>query len=1266
MDHYEKATRQKNPRETANLFSKLTFLYTARLFGKDLEERNIYEVLKCFQSKKCGDKLEKAWATENTLENTSPSIYRLLWRRFGWRYLLIGFVDLAYKIFHTIMEPLAISKLTSYFTPSQTEISRHDAYLYAVLVLFLNVFYAIYTHNCLLWAKQLGIEIKTAFSSLLYRKALKLTPSALANISLGNLATLITKDVYTFEVAIWMFNDIWSGLMQTCVICYLLYIKIGPVSFLGIGVILSAMPLLVFLGRWISRLRLVTGKMTDERLQKSQEAFSFIRIIKMYTWEKFFIENINQIRKKEMKKLLMSSYLAVCLIIVGILFSRLGLYSLVISYIWMGYSVNTELMFYIIALFKELEYNLGGLIPYSMGRAAEVYSALTRINTVLTAEELPSKSSSKAATSGPIVEVRGANVNIGNSLILEDITFRTTAGLTLVTGSVGSGKSSLLKTLLQDYPLSSGYLMTSGRISYASQDPWLFPSTIRQNILFGENLNEKRYQEVIRVCALQYDLNLFDNGDETIVSDRGLNLSKGQQARINLARAIYKDSEIYLLDDSLTALDSQVQDHIFNECIKTFLKNKICIMVTQNVKHMQEADVVVTMEHGRIQSCGKPDVKILEKINEMISNDTDSDQETETKDTTDGEERNEIEETPLLETEQNAAKNIYNEMKKKGRVDFENYKKYVMFGGGAFLVVLNLLLFAVGQFSDSYSSRLLAHWVDEQQHVIDLQNATLEMNDTGNNTTIPLKNDTSSLSEALRESQFTITFYSVTLLISAVFQSFKAFAIFNFCRKASVNVHKTMINSVMNAVMAYFDTHLLGNILNRFSQDMNNIDEQLSYNLSEILRSTFSALGIVVLIVIVNKRFLIYAGIIFIFLMILRRLYLPTGRSLKRLSSSTRSPIMGHLNASLEGLTTIRAYGVQDILKDEFDRHTDLFTSTHYMTQCATRAFGFSMNIVCTLLICMVIVTFIFFDTDTSAGDVGLALTQVLYLSDEVQWGVRVWADLESLMTSVERVMEYTEIKPEIKEGQEIANWPNKGAVTYENVSLTYNDNEIVLKNLNFKIEPHEKIGIVGRTGAGKSSIIASIFRLYESEGTILIDDVDIKTVSLKLLRKKLAIIPQDPVLFSGTIRTNLDPFREFEDEHLWKILKKVNLHGVVPSLSLEVRGNSSNFSSGQRQLICLARAILRESKIIILDEATANMDQETDSLLYSIIEENFSDCTVITISHRITTILKCDRVLVMDRGEVKQYDTPSNLLENEDGIFYGLVKQAGSLDYLS
>lgn len=495
MDHCEREKRKRNPRETANLCSLLTFAYTAGLFRKafknDLEEEDLYEVLHKCSSKRCGDKLEKQWIIENK-KDTPPSIVRLLWGRYGYRYLLIGFIELAKKIFYSVYEPYALSSLISYFKPGQTKLTINDAYFYAAFVMLLNIFDCVYIHNYIIWVQQLAIEIKTSFSSLLYRKALKLTPSAINDISLGNIVTLITKDVHTFQQSIWMINDTWIGIIQTIIICYLLYSKVGAVAFIGIGVLCGVLPMQMYVGKFISRLRLKVNKKTDQRLQVTQETLSAIRIIKMYTWEKIFYDKVNAARVIEISKMLLGFYLKIILIMAGILSSRLGFYILIMSFLWMGYTTSTELVFYILSLFKDLRRTLGIVIPYGMGRAAELYSAVVRINKVIQAEELSPKLGTDEPTLKPLIELKEATVHIKEFEVLKNISFRTESGLTLITGTVGSGKSSLLKAILQDYPLTSGYLVTHGRISYASQEPWLFPSSIKQNILFGETYNEKR------------------------------------------------------------------------------------------------------------------------------------------------------------------------------------------------------------------------------------------------------------------------------------------------------------------------------------------------------------------------------------------------------------------------------------------------------------------------------------------------------------------------------------------------------------------------------------------------------------------------------------------------------------------------------------------------------------------------------------------------------------------------------------------------------
>lgn len=1273
MDHSGADVRKKSPRDRANILSLVTFTYTRGLFRRalkqDLEEKDLYAVAKSCSSKRCGDRIERNWNKEIERKRDDPSIARLLFHTFGRYYFTIGIVNLLWRIFLINAEPYAVSNLVDYFKPNQTSVTRNDAYFYAGATVGLNMFHFFYIHNYIIIVQQLAIRVRTSFCSLIYRKALKMTPAAVGELTTGNIVTLITKDVHTFEQSIWLVNDMWVGMLLVCVIIYNIYLKMGSASFLGISLLLSVLPLQIYMGKWMSILRLKVGKKTDERLQVTQETLSTIRIIKMYTWEKFFVNKVNKARHKEITWLLKTFCLRMSIVITGMLCSRLGFATLLISYIWLGHSPDAQLIYSVMILFRELKHYLGILIPYGMARSGDLYAAVVRIKRIICAEELKLNANQTVTdeiTLKPRVSLKAVTVELRSKQILQDVTLDIDSGLILVTGAVGSGKSSLLKTILHDYPTSSGHLTTHGRISYASQDPWLFPSSIRQNILFGADFNRQKYNEVVRVCALEYDFSLLDKGDETIVADRGLNLSKGQQARINLARAVYRDSEIYLLDDSLTALDGRVQDFIFKNCIKEYLKGKIVILVTQNLHHLKECDKVVVMAHGKVKSFNSPDEVNEKDIEKIVGMDDDLERENEDKQQIVDEEEEELKEEidKLLEDSKEETNNkwaprlsmqkrkkVYHEVNKKGDVSLNVYNKYIKFGGGYLFFALVVAIFSCNQFTDSGISKTIGKWVDLQTEVLDY-----EIHNSTNSSiyweTVDLKN--------------TVFKYLVIIIFTdGALTMLRSFLLFYFCRKASINIHKSMTTTIINACMVFFDTHFIGNILNRFSQDLTNMDESLPFVFYEFIRVFFSVCGILFLIILVKWDFIIPAIIFFIILFFLRRAYLPTGRSLKRLEAATRSPMVGHLNASLEGLTTIRAFKQQGLLHDEFDRHQDLYTSAHYTLTYSSRALGFYIDCLCSMLIMYIIFQLLFFNSGASVGDVGVVVTQVMQLAGHVQWGVRNWADLENQMTSVERLLEYTVIPQETKEGITLENWPKAGEVVFNNVSLTYNKAEKVLKNITFTLLPGQKIGIVGRTGAGKSSIIATLFRLYEVEGQVLIDGVDIKTLSLEFLRQKIAIIPQDPILFEGTIRSNIDPMNKYTDKEIWTALEKVKMKESFTSLSVIIGPSGSNFSSGQRQLICLARAIIRRNKIVVLDEATANMDPETDALLHNVIKENFTDCTVFTIAHRLHTILDADKIMVLEQGKIIEFDEPNALLEKENGMFYKMVQQSGLLSML-
>ncbi|XP_066159001.1 probable multidrug resistance-associated protein lethal(2)03659 [Euwallacea fornicatus] len=1231
MDNSGNGHRRSNPRDRANVFSFLTFAYTFGLFrrgvGGKLQDKDVYSIPEDCNSKKCGDETELEW-------KQNKALLKVLWRRFRMRYSILFIFHLVWIVFNSIVQPHVTSKFISFFQ-KRSKISRTDAYFYAGTVIGLSIFHCFWAHNYSMLQCKLEIQMKASLTSLIYRKVLKLRPGEISETNMGNIVTILTKDIKLMVHNIWTLSNMIIGIMQIFVVFYLLYAKMGPPSAIAISILCGGLMIQVMLTRTITNLRLKVGKMADKRLQLTQEALSVLRIIKMYTWEMFFFNRICDARKKEMQKTMTAFYLRVCLILMGIIGSKITFPVLLISYLALGYATTTELVFYVLSIFREIKHAAGIVIPLGLTHFAEFYASVTRISKLLQIEEhyIPVN----VIEGKPKIVFQDVVVSIHNENILKNLSFNiNTSGLNVITGPVGSGKSSILKTILGDYAASKGSVTVCGSVSYASQDSWLFPSTIKQNILFGQTLEKNRYQEVLKVCCLEYDLNLLPQGDETVVTDGGMNLSKGQQARINLARAIYKNSDIYLLDDSLAALDVRVQEDIYNNCIKNYLKEKIVLFVSQNPAHFQEALRVIFLDRGSIKQVS--DLSELGELNKPGGSGIAEEDDQEER------ELMEVMEMKPLESRTR----VYREEKKEGRVEVGIYLKYFKFGGGLMIFALILCLYLATQSTESYSAKLLSLWVDYQQQVYDLS--------VGNNVTSK-RNETLTYEEALQNKISTFNLYAILVFSSGGFAFLRSYSILRFCRRASVKIHQLMCRSVIHCLMIFMDNHFIGNILNRFSYDLDVIDEHYPYILMEFTRRILSIAGMLILIATVNWVFLLLAVGFFFVLYLLRMAYMPTGRALKRLEAMTRSPLVGHLNASMEGLTTIRAYKAEDVLKDEFDKHQDLANSTYYMVATTSAAFGFAMDIAAATFVVSIVLILLFVDIHISVGDVGLALTQVMMLTQFLQWAVRHWAELENCMTSVERALEYTEIKQEESKGGAVNDWPKYGSIEYQSVGLSYNSSAAVLKNINFTVNAGEKVGIVGRTGAGKSSIMSTLFRLYDYEGKILIDGVDIASVSTNFLRRNVSVIPQDPVTFEGSIRDNLDPHKLYPDKQLWNVLESVRMKHLIACLDDDIV--SLSLSTGQKQLLSLARTMMKENKILILDEATANMDEETDLLVNKLIKESFSNCTVIMIAHKLSTILDCDKVIVLDNGNVAEYEDPKTLLANKGSLFYAMKNRS-------
>ncbi|XP_050302533.1 ATP-binding cassette sub-family C member 4-like [Anthonomus grandis grandis] len=1234
-----------NPRETANIFSIITFFYNYRILkqGKkqDLQEKDIYNVIPEFDAERLGNKLETKWRQERK-KKSKASIIKCLISCFGWTYVMYTLVQLLFGTVILLLTPTIFSKFVAYFQPGQNVITTMDAYKYAFALLGLQLFNVFYTNNFQQLITEYSIKVRTAVCSLIYRKALRLDSVAFSQMSIGKIVTLMSKDVFSIDSGVGFIKEIIIGLLQLAVASYLLYQRVGVSAFPALGVILVIIPLQLFIGKKTTDRRIITAKRTDERFRLLQETLSAIKIIKMYTWETFFERLIHAARLKETDQIKIVYYLKAFIVTFGTFTINLAFYVLLIFYIARGNPVDPETVYYVQTCLGAIKLSIGLLMPMGIAQTADMFASFSRIQTYLDAAEYKKPvSDQEFYSSQPSIYLDNVKVTIQGKEVLKSVSLNLQEGLLLITGNVGSGKSALLKAILGEYPIASGRMNVWGSLSYATEEPWVFPSTIRQNILFGQAFNRSRYEKVLEACALTYDLKYFEKHDQTIIGDRGINLSKGQQARICLARSVYRESDIYLLDDVLSSLDNHVNKHIFEKCIRGLLRDKICILVTNNINNIKAVDCseILVVENGSTLNLEQQKDALDKRITYYIDEEGSRDNLVPESDESISSFMEEAKETDLLlNGSVKVDQNLYHEKNKEGKVLWSNYSRYYRFIGGAFVTVYLFVVFLIAQFCISYSEKMISIWVNLEPNITKL----VKSNQT----------ETEEYMNLIQKREQFLNIYTILILAGLVFIILRSYSSFFFCMNGARKLHRAMVKAMLHTYMHFFDDHFIGNIINRLSKDFHIIDEYMPFLVLEAYRLVFMILGVIALVASVNWILFIPSFFFIIKLYFVQRLYLPAGRSLRRLEAATRSPIIGYLNSTLEGLAIVRASEQQDQLRTEFDMHQDVFTSTCFMNQTTMRFFTFILDLFGAFFMGGIALKFLIFSQGTTAGDVGLALTQSTMLAGLIQYAVRQLTEIENVMTSVERVLEYADAELESKTGKKLENWPLEGAITFEDVCLTYKfDGRSVLNNVSFNISGGTKLGIVGRTGAGKSSIISILFRLYDYEGFIRIDGEDISKLSLDFLRSKISIIPQDPILFSGTIRSNIDPFQQFSDKEIWSALEKVHIKSFIKTLSQPVKDLASMYSSGQKQLLCLARAVVQNNKIIVLDEATANIDPETDLLLQKTVEECFKKCTVLTIAHRLNSVMKCDKILVLDNGRIVEFDEPKVLIGDSNGI---------------
>ncbi|XP_061394479.1 multidrug resistance-associated protein 1 isoform X3 [Musca vetustissima] len=1188
-----------------------------------------------------------------------------------------------------------IGFVEDYTLPEDQQQPEWKGIFYAVLLFLLAAVQTIilgqYFHRMFI----VGLRIRTALINAIYRKALVLSNATRKESTVGEIVNLMAVDAQRFMDLTTYLNMLWSAPLQIALALYFLWQLLGPSVLAGLAVMIILIPVNGVIANRIKTYQIRQMKYKDERVKLMNEVLSGIKVLKLYAWEPSFEKQVLEIREKEIATLKSTAYLNAS---TSFLWSCAPfLVSLVTFATYVLIDENNVLdatkTFVSLSLFNILRFPLT-MLPMLISNLVQTQVSVKRINKFMNSEELdPNNVQHDPKKPHPLSIENGVFSWGDGDITLKNINMHVKKNtLCAIVGTVGSGKSSVVQAYLGEMEKISGSVNTVGSIAYVPQQAWIQNSTLRDNILFGKPYDRKRYNRVIDACALRPDIQMLSAGDQTEIGEKGINLSGGQKQRISMARAVYSDADLYFLDDPLSAVDSHVGKHIFEQVIgpKGLLGKKTRVLVTHGITFLPQTDNIYVMKMGEISESGTyqellikkgdfsdfllqhlqeggEEVEDLDVIKQQLEGNLQSDElknqfrkaitlakqeslsdsvsvrsfesgtssirrrkrmDSQTSVTTVASKKDLEDQGKLIETEKSQT----------GGVEFAVYKHY-MKSVGIFLSLATLILNFVFQAFQIGSNLWLTKWSNDKDVA----------NDTG------LRDMYLGVYGAFGFGQGILS-YGLTL------------APWLGTLRAGRIIHKEFLISIMRLPLKFFDTTPIGRIMSRFSKDIESLDTTLPELFDAYIWCMFEVLATIVVISMSTPIFLAVIVPIAFLYYFAQRFYVATSRQLMRLESVSRSPIYSHFGETVTGVSTIRAYAVQDRFIDESDNKVDKNQICKYPSLIANRWLAIRLEMVGNLIILFASL-FAVLGGQTNPGLVGLSVSYALQVTQTLNWLVRMSSDIETNIVAVERIKEYGETKQEAPweiEGSKVPrDWPEQGQVCFEDFKVRYREGlDLVLRGISFKIAGGEKVGIVGRTGAGKSSLTLALFRIIEAAGgRILIDGIDISTLGLHTLRSRLTIIPQDPVLFSGSLRINLDPFEVKSDEEIWKALELSHLKAFVKSLpsglNHEITEGGENLSVGQRQLVCLARALLRKTKVLILDEATAAVDLETDDLIQKTIRSEFADCTILTIAHRLNTIMDSDKVIVLDKGEIAEFDSPANLLNNPQSAFYSMAKDA-------
>ncbi|XP_074103395.1 multidrug-Resistance like Protein 1 isoform X2 [Cotesia typhae] len=1243
----------------------------------------------------------------STRKKKVASVIIPLYRIFGPTFFFGALLKLSQDIM-TFISPQVLGLLIN-FINSKDE-AQWKGYFYAVLLLLTAIFQTLVLSQYFNRMFIVGMRMRTALVAAIYRKALRMSNAARKESTVGEIVNLMSVDAQRFMDLMPYINMIWSAPLQIGLALYFLWYELEVAVFAGLAVMIFLIPINAVIANKVKTLQIRQMKSKDERVKLMNEVLNGIKVLKLYAWEPSFEQQILKIRNKEIKVLKEAAYLNAGTSFVWscapFLVSFVSFATFV--YISVDNVLDSKIAFVSLSLFNILRFPLS-MLPMVISNVVQAMVSIKRINSYMNGEELdPNNVQHDQSELHPLIIENGTFAWGPESLekpTLKNINMQVHHGqLVAVVGTVGSGKSSLISAFFGEMDRISGRVNTKGSIAYVAQQAWIQNATLQDNILFGKPLDKALYAKVIDACALGLDIKMLPAGDQTEIGEKGINLSGGQKQRVALARAVYTDCDVYFLDDPLSAVDSHVGKHIFENVVgpNGLLKKKTRVLVTHGITYLPDVDNIFVLKDGEITENGTYK-QLMEKrgafadflihhLQEVKPEDEAEAELTEIKqqlESTIGSEElqqkltkarsrlsmthsesgsidqkslngslhrqqsidsqksvNLMRSTSIKENSLpiKGEKIIEAEKTETGSVKLRVYAHYLK-SIGWFLSVSTIIMNAVFQSFSIGSNIWVSKWSDDTEMFV---NGTLDT----------VKRDTY------------VGVYGALGIGQAIFVLIAQLVMAIGCLQSSKQLHSELLFGILRLPIGFFDTTPSGRLLNRFGKDVDVIDNALPATLRAWL---FCLAGVIATLVVISYSTPIFIAVIVpigVLYYFIQRFYVATSRQLKRLESVSRSPIYSHFGESITGAQTIRAFNVQERFIYESERRVDFNQMCYFPGIISNRWLAVRLEMVGNMIIFFAAIFSVAGRDSLSAGLVGLSVSYALQITQTLNWLVRMTSDVETNIVAVERIKEYGETPQEapweIPSTAPPKDWPSEGRVEFRDYKVRYREGlDLVLNGLSFSVNGGEKVGIVGRTGAGKSSLTLSLFRIIEAaEGKIFIDGIDISELGLHALRARLTIIPQDPVLFSGTLRLNLDPFDVHTDEQIWQALEHAHLKAFAKTLPnglmYLVSEGGDNLSVGQRQLICLARALLRKTKILILDEATAAVDLETDDLIQRTIREEFKDCTVLTIAHRLNTILDSDRVIVLDKGVITEFDKPENLLQKPTSAFYSMAKDSG------